>query len=85
MKSSQAITHLRAGGGGANISNLNQKVLDSLCVPVPSHRVQAEIVQQLGDLNTVCSQLRQSIACKIADLADLRQSLLQKAFAGELT
>jgi len=85
MKSDEAIAHLRAGGGGANISNLNQKVLSSLTVPVPSLEEQRAFIDSMALLDTNIDSLTKHAASKLADLSALRQSLLQKAFSGQLT
>lgn len=84
MKSGEAIAHLRAGGGGANISNLNQRVLSSLVVPVPSLEEQRVFIDSMALLNAHVDTLIEHAKSKLAALVALRQSLLQKAFAGEL-
>ena len=85
MKSKSAVAHLLAGGGGANISNLNQGILSSLPVSVPSAEKQREFVSSMNNLNAKIELLVEQAEAKLTDLANLRQSLLQKAFSGELT
>lgn len=85
MRTKQARTLLTAGGGGANISNLNQRLLSSFPIVFPSLETQANILARLEDLTAITDQLREGYQTKLQDLDDLRQSLLQKAFAGELT
>ena len=76
---------LTAGGDGANISNLNQKILSNLIIKIPSLKTQLSAIEELESFQ---SSIRKTLAqynSKLNDLEDLRQSLLQKAFAGELT
>ncbi|KQT04094.1 restriction endonuclease subunit S [Rhizobium sp. Leaf386] len=73
------------GGGGANISNLNQKILANLPISFPGHEAQQLALERLSELADRISILVKAYQRKITDLADLRQSLLQEAFAGELT
>ena len=55
-------------------------------LPAPkSTDEQLEIVEQLKRLNSEVSAMIEGYEAKLQDLDDLRQSLLQKAFAGELT
>jgi len=85
MKSKGVVAHLLAGGGGANISNLNQGILSNLPVSVPSLEDQQDFVDSMNQLNTSIEKLVKVAVSKLADLAQLRQSLLQKAFSGQLT
>ncbi len=50
-----------------------------------SIEAQRSIASQLDDLSTNTQRLEEQYARTLQDLDDLRQSLLQKAFAGELT
>ena len=85
LKSPQARKQLVDGGNGANISSLNQQLLGSLPVPVPDKLKQLKIVRQIDEMTAQTDSLRTSMNAKLAALTELKQSLLQKAFAGELT
>ena len=50
-----------------------------------SIELQAEVANKLSDAETELEDIKKKYETKIQDLDDLRQSLLQKAFAGELT
>jgi type I restriction enzyme S subunit len=54
-------------------------------VLLPSLEQQIEIANQLDAFEASVSSLAETYRMKIADTDALRQSLLQKAFAGELT
>jgi restriction endonuclease S subunit len=85
LKSPQTRKLLVDGGNGANISSLNQQLLGSLLVPVPSKTKQSEIVCAIDAMAAKVGELSETISEKLTALAELKQSLLQKAFAGELT
>lgn len=67
-------------GKGANIQNINQKLLEGLKIPIPAIKLQsqfAEIIQNIDkQVQIAKNQLEQS--------EKLFQSLLQRAFRGEL-
>lgn len=84
LKSPSIREKLVAGGGGANISNLNQKALASLKVPLPSLTNQNEIVAKQDEMESALHDLIASINQKLSALTELKQSLLRRAFAGEL-
>ena len=64
---------------------LNQKALNSIPVPFPEIDIQREVVQKLDDLSVKTKELGVIYRQKLTALAELKQSLLQKAFSGELT
>ncbi|MFV1463231.1 restriction endonuclease subunit S [Phaeobacter sp. JH57H2] len=85
LKSADARKRLVAGGGGANISNLNQKILSNLTLGVPDHNRQQAFVVAMENLAQQTQKLTKVYRDKLSDIEDLRQSLLKKAFSGELT
>jgi len=84
MKCSDTRDRLTRGGGGANISNINQMKLAALPVSLPSIAEQMEVVAQLDALAAEAQQLTRLYEQKQAALAALKKSLLHQAFAGEL-
>jgi type I restriction enzyme, S subunit len=64
---------------------LNQKALNSITVPFPPLREQARLVEGLEALSSETQALQLLYRQKLAALAELKQPILQKAFAGELT
>lgn len=70
---------------GATISRLYNDNLKSIKISFPkSHKEQQTIVQQLNVVRTETQKLEALYQKKIADLEELKKSILQKAFAGEL-
>lgn len=59
--------------------------LKTISVPILPIGEQTELVAKFRDVREEAQQVQEHYRAKIADLDDLRQSLLQKAFAGELT
>ena len=64
---------------------LNQAQLNRIPIPFPSDEARADIVAKAEQFAADTEGLRQCYQDAARDLDDLRQSLLQKAFAGELT
>lgn len=71
---------------GAGVPTLNRNDVHDEMVAVPnSPNLQASISDALDQIAHGCERVSEFYLAKLSDLADLRQSLLQKAFAGELT
>jgi len=64
---------------------LNQKSLNSIQVPFPLDEVQETVVNKCDMLQQESQELESLYTRKLALLAELKQSILQKAFSGELT
>lgn len=72
------------GKEGANISNLNQKILGDFEVPLPPLEEQKSIVAHLDSLSEKVHQLEEIYTKQLADCYEIKQAFLQKAFEGEL-
>ncbi len=72
------------GKEGANISNLNQKILGDFEVPLPPLPEQKRIVKELDTLSEKIKALQNIYEQMLLDCNELKQSFLSKAFAGEL-
>jgi type I restriction enzyme, S subunit len=70
--------------GTANPS-LNRNLVHPVAISWPTPNLQTAIVAELSGTATETEALQAHYRAKLQDLDDLRQSLLQKAFAGELT
>ncbi|MDA7667155.1 restriction endonuclease subunit S, partial [Akkermansiaceae bacterium] len=62
-----------------------QKALNGILIPVPPIETQKQIVRSLHSLEEQTKRLEALYTQKLNDLKELKQSLLQQAFAGELT
>nr|WP_283164005.1 restriction endonuclease subunit S [Roseibaca domitiana] len=72
-------------GKSVNQANISASKLKTYPIILPSVRAQEEIVRMMESLRGPLKDLEVTYDVKMQDLDDLRQSLLQKAFAGELT
>ncbi len=70
---------------GATRQRISRSNLGKVLVPVPPLPEQQRIVAQLDTLATETKRLEAIYQQKLEHLAALRQSILQKAFAGELS
>lgn len=85
LKSKSTRARLVASGGGANISSLNQGALSSLPIKLPSRKEQAHIVATIHSMTDMCKQLQNVRKHRLLQLEEMKQSLLHKAFTGQLT
>lgn len=86
MESAAFQLQLSANKLGVAIENVaSVSTLKLLEIPILSLDKQAEIVEAMDAIDLVCSEVRQRYDLKSCDTVDLRQSLLQAAFSGQLT
>ena len=76
---------LEALSGGTTVPIVNKSKFNSVTIVLPPMSEQKAIVSNLDDLTTKTRQLEAVYQRKLDALAELKQSLLQRAFAGELT
>ncbi|WP_282154364.1 restriction endonuclease subunit S [Ruegeria atlantica] len=72
-------------GKSVNQANISASKLKTYPMRLPSFDVQKEIVRKAEKMREPIDDLAAQYVTQIRDFDDLRQSLLQKAFAGELT
>lgn len=77
-------TQIREKTYGAALMQINIRDLKKIALRFPSIKKQKAIVQKLDALATETRRLEAIYQRKLAALAELKQSLLQRAFAGEL-
>jgi type I restriction enzyme, S subunit len=70
---------------GSAIPQLTVPMIKEYNLPLPSLKEQEDIVQKLYALSTETKKLEAIYQQKINDLEELKKSILQKAFAGELS
>jgi type I restriction enzyme S subunit len=74
-----------SGSARAGMPKVNREHLFSYRCPIPSLDHQLRIVTMLDDLSAETRRLENSYQKKCVFLLDLKQSILHKAFTGELT
>lgn len=84
LKSDTIRKQMVDGGTGTNIKSLNQGTLSRVLVPYPARAEQARIVKKLEAVRAETQHLQYLTTRKLAALAELKQSLLQRAFSGQL-
>ncbi|GAM64592.1 type I restriction-modification system [Vibrio ishigakensis] len=75
---------LKAKGKGSAQDNINLGTFEKMTFPFPSLKEQQDIVDVLLELNKSVIELESIYKKKIETLDELKQSILQKAFSGEL-
>ncbi len=86
MESDDFQNQLSENTMGVAIKNVaSVKTLKTLSVALPNLETQDTIVSQIEEAQERVSRLKHAYGTLLKELGDLRQSLLQKAFAGELT
>jgi type I restriction enzyme S subunit len=85
LKSQTAMDYVEAETNGGAQPFIGLTKLRDFPVFCPDIGLQASVADQLDDQLKTSTDLQSHYRAKLADLDDLRQSLLQKAFAGELT
>lgn len=71
--------------GGAAIPNVpSAKILKGILIPFPSLIEQERIIREIDEVLTETNRLESIYQQKLTDLEELKKSILQKAFNGEL-
>jgi len=73
-----------SGGENTMINQITRYMLDDIVVSFPPIEKQNEIVKQLNAIDTEIQKLESIYNKKLNDLEELKKSILQKAFSGEL-
>jgi type I restriction enzyme S subunit len=85
LSSPYFLTYAHKEATGATIKNISLKTMRDFIVPLPAISEQKAIVQKLDALSDETKRLEAIYQQKINDLEELKKSVLQKAFNGELT
>jgi len=80
-----SIDNLEIMRSGSAIPQLTVPMIKDYSIPLPSIKEQQAIVYQLDALQVETQKLESVYQKKIANLVELKSSILQKAFSGELT
>ena len=76
---------IKTKGKGSAQDNINMGTFEAQTFPFPSINEQERIVAKLDFLSTETQRLEAIYKLKLAAFNELKQSILQKAFTGELT
>lgn len=72
------------GKQSVNLASINKTVLSKLPLPLPSLEKQSEIVSTIDQHMSVCNEIENTINKNLQAVAALKQSILKKAFEGNL-
>ena len=84
LKSSKAMNYVLDMSNGGAQEFVGLTALRSFPIPLPSLKEQQSVVQKLDALSAETKKLEAIYQQKINDLEELKKSILQKAFSGEL-
>lgn len=85
LGSSEVYGKFDRAAAGSTVRNLNIRLVSEIPVSLPTIEEQREIAARIEGAFKRTKVAEDAYQRKLADIAALRQSLLQKAFAGELT
>lgn len=84
LSSSYVFNQFDKLAAGSTVRNLNIGLVSSVTIPLPKVPEQKNIVTKLDKLSTETKKLEEIYKQKLADLEELKKSVLKKAFNGEL-
>lgn len=67
-----------------NLASINKSILSALLLPLPDIAVQADIVDIIDTKMSICADIEKTIDVAIQHAEAMRQSILKKAFEGEV-
>ena len=85
LKSQRAVSYVKSFSKGGAQEFIGLTELRSFPVPIAPTNDQQRIVNQLDTLSLETKQLEENYRKKLESLEELKKSILQKAFSGELT
>ncbi|WP_346291249.1 AAA family ATPase [Sphaerothrix gracilis] len=84
LSSPDIVNALEANAVGSTMTNLNQKILLNLIIPIPNIPIQRAIVNQSNTLLAHTNSLGNQLQSTLAKVERLISSTLKKAFLGQL-
>jgi type I restriction enzyme S subunit len=84
VKSPLFFKNMASNSTGATIKNFSLKSMRNYTLPLPSIKEQKKIVNKLDNISAESKKLEAIYTQKIADLEEMKKSVLQKAFSGQL-
>ena len=76
--------HIAKHFTGTTIKHLTGRGLSEISFPLPSLPEQAQIIQEIESRLSVCDKIAETVEISLKKSESLRQSILKRAFAGEL-
>lgn len=76
--------HITKTAVGSGVQHLRVRDVEALPIPLPTLAEQTRIVAEVERRLSVVEELEAAVTCNLQRATRLRQSVLQKAFTGEL-
>lgn len=84
LLNSGVLSKIQDSKGGSVQEIINTSVIKNLIIPVPNLQHQGKIIEELNNVSKQAEKLEAIYTQKIADLEEMKKSVLQKAFSGQL-
>ena len=84
LSSPNVVHYLEENATGTTMKNLNEKIVCHIPVPKVTKKTQTGIIQKLEEKLSLCNNIEQTVDTALAQAEAMRQSILKKAFEGEL-
>jgi type I restriction enzyme S subunit len=85
LMSREFTAYAEAGSARSGMPKVNRDHLFAYQIRLPAIEIQRQIAERIDAIADGCAQVSSLQAAKLASLANLKQSLLHRAFTGELT
>jgi type I restriction enzyme, S subunit len=85
LVSSHVMNQFSSLASGAIVKNISGDLVKKTILPIPPLSEQKTIVSKLGALSKEIKEIEAIYSQKVKNLDELKKSILQKAFSGELT
>lgn len=84
LSSPDVVHYLEENATGTTMKNLNEDIVKNIPVPYITKKAQQEIADKIECTLSVCDSIEQTVEMALQQAEALRQSILKKAFEGEL-
>ena len=84
ISSPDVVHYLEEHATGTTMKNLNESIVKHIPVPVITREKQKQIMGKIGVTMSVCDSIEKTVETALQQAEAMRQSVLKKAFSGEL-
>jgi type I restriction enzyme S subunit len=84
LLNSGVLSKIEASKGGSVQEIINTSVIKNLIIPIPDFEQQEKIIEELNNIANEIKKLESIYKQKLVDLQEMKKSILQKAFSGQL-
>ena len=84
LSSPDVVHYLEENATGTTMKNLNENIVKHIPVPVITREKQKRIMEKVDETMSVCDSIEKTVETALQQAEALRQSVLKKAFEGQL-